>query len=105
MRTRIYCSNPNYSGISAGVSFADGVGETSVSHLVSWFRERGYIIEDIIEKEDIPNLGYKELLEYAKSIGFNGIGYKKDELISEILRLEGVPNDAGTDETAAGDCQ
>lgn len=95
MRARVYCNNQNYNGISAGVNFVDGVGETSIPRLASWFRERGYIVKDIIETEDIPKLGYKELIEYAKSIGFNGIGYKKDELVIEILKLEGVATDDG----------
>lgn len=98
MKARIYCKNKSYNSISAGVNFVDGVGETSIPHLSSWFREHGYIVEDIIEIEDIPKLGYKELVDYAKTLGFNGIGYKKDELIEEILKLEGVSSGAGTDE-------
>ena len=38
---KIYAPVKDYNGISAGVSFRDGVGEISSPHLLKWFREIG----------------------------------------------------------------
>lgn len=41
----ILAPNKQYNGVSAGVSFVNGKGETAEPHLVEWFRERGYTVE------------------------------------------------------------
>ncbi len=84
---KIYCNNKQFNGISATVAFVNGVGETNSPHLVSWFRENGYIVEEIVAK-DIESMTYKELTDYAKERGFNGIGYKKPELIKALQELD-----------------
>jgi hypothetical protein len=84
---RIYSNNKQYNGISAGINFVNGVGETDVSHLLSWFSENGYSVE----KEKIVNydaMKYKELTDLAKERGINGIGIKKDELIKILREME-----------------
>jgi hypothetical protein len=85
---KIYCNNKQYNGISATVAFVNGVGETNIPHLVSWFQENGYIVEEVILKKDIGDMTYKELTDYAKERGFNGIGYKKQELLKAIQELD-----------------
>lgn len=84
---RIYSNNKKYNGISAGINFVNGVGETEVSHLISWFNENGYTVveEKILEYDDMK---YKELAEVAKKKGINGIGLKKDELIKKLKEME-----------------
>lgn len=42
---KIIAPNKNYNGISAGVSFRDGIGNTEDRHLIAWFREHGYTVE------------------------------------------------------------
>lgn len=42
---KVYAPNKGYSGISAGVTFVNGVGETDRAHLLEWFQEKGYQIE------------------------------------------------------------
>ncbi len=42
---KIQAPNKQYTGISAGVSFVNGVGETSDPHLIDWFRTHGYTVE------------------------------------------------------------
>lgn len=37
----------NYNGISAGVQFKDGTGETDNERAVQWFREKGYTVEPV----------------------------------------------------------
>lgn len=83
---RIYSNNKKYNGISAGISFVNGVGETDVSHLISWFNENGYTVleERILNYEDMK---YKELTDLAKKKGINGIGIKKDELIKKLKEM------------------
>ncbi|MFL0194824.1 hypothetical protein ACJDU8_04440 [Clostridium sp. WILCCON 0269] len=77
---RIYSKNEKYNGISAGVNFVNGVGETHIPHLISWFYENGYAV--------IEKMNYKELIEYAKRKGFNAIGIKKDELVKMLKEME-----------------
>ncbi|MCD2348545.1 hypothetical protein [Clostridium guangxiense] len=84
---RIYSNNKKYNGISAGINFVNGVGETEISHLISWFNENGYtVVEDKILNYD--DMKYKELTEVAKEKGINGIGLKKDELIKKLKEME-----------------
>ncbi len=42
---KVFAPYKKYSGISAGVTFKDGVGETSDPHLLEWFKSRGYRVE------------------------------------------------------------
>jgi len=43
---RITAPNRQYTGISASVPFAGGVGYTDSPRLVSWFRSHGYEVEE-----------------------------------------------------------
>ena len=43
---KIYAPNKEYTGVSATVAFAKGVGETDDEHLIEWFREHGYEVEE-----------------------------------------------------------
>ena len=44
---KITSPNKEYSGLSAGVTFVNGVGETDIPHVLDWFREHGYIVEEV----------------------------------------------------------
>ena len=46
MAVKIYAPNENYTGSSAGVTFVNGVGETDNSHLIEWFKEHGYKVDE-----------------------------------------------------------
>ena len=49
---KIYTPVKGYNGISASVTFKEGVGETSDAHLLEWFRAHGYtVVEDIPEEK------------------------------------------------------
>lgn len=85
--SRIYCKNKRYNGISAGINFVDGVGISDDSRLLSWFTENGYII-----MKDLDEMNYKELVDYAKEQGVNGIGTKKEELLKTLKEVEATPN-------------
>lgn len=43
---KIYSPNREYTGISASVAFCDGRGETDDPHLIEWFKEHGYTVEE-----------------------------------------------------------
>lgn len=86
---KIYCNNNKYNGISAGINFVNGVGDSNVPHLIAWFRENGYtIVEDPREPGIYDPIAYKKLIEIAKERGFNGIGLKKEQLIQALMALD-----------------
>jgi len=43
--TRILAKNADYNGITAGVQFQNGTGETSDPWLIQWFGENGYTVK------------------------------------------------------------
>lgn len=49
---KVYAPNKQYTGMSASVSFCNGVGETSDPHLLNWFKTHGYEVKDLPESED-----------------------------------------------------
>lgn len=48
---QIIAPNKDYTGESASVTFAKGVGETSDAYLIEWFKEHGYTV--IEEAEEV----------------------------------------------------
>lgn len=49
---KVFAPNKQYNGISAGVTFVNGVGETTDPYLLSWFKDKGYQVEETKEPED-----------------------------------------------------
>lgn len=43
---KIYSPNKEYTGVSASVPFCNGVGETNDPHLIQWFKDHGYKVEE-----------------------------------------------------------
>lgn len=102
--TKIYAPNKRYTGLIAGVSFIDGVGETDNQYFIRWFEEKGYtveseivenLIEDIntafdiaIQEENRRNLSSKkvdELKEMAKEKEIEGYSKMKKEELVKVL--------------------
>jgi hypothetical protein len=48
----IYAPNKQYTGISAGVNFINGFGETDNPHLIDWFKKHGYNVEKVKQSAD-----------------------------------------------------
>ena len=47
---KIFAPNKKYNGISAGVKFVNGVGETNDPRLIKWFKSKGYKVEKVKSK-------------------------------------------------------
>lgn len=95
---KIFAPNKQYTGVSAGVTFVNGVGETSDPHLLQWFRERGYTVEDEPKDDSKPfeKMTVAELKEYAEQHGIDlGDASKKEDILSVILATKGGDRDAG----------
>lgn len=43
---RILAPNTAFSGTSASVTFVNGVGETDNPHLIEWFRNHGFTVDE-----------------------------------------------------------
>lgn len=43
---KTYSPNKEYTGVSASVPFCNGVGETNDPHLIQWFKDHGYKVEE-----------------------------------------------------------
>lgn len=54
---KIIAPNKGYNGIAASVSFRDGIGETDRPHLIQWFKEHGYKVEEPLPEEQEPLSG------------------------------------------------
>lgn len=76
---KIYAPNKEYTGISATVAFAKGTGETNDEHLIEWFREHGYKVEEVEKKtpendgndgnggnKELADMTVEELTAYAQ---------------------------------------
>ncbi len=51
---KIYAPNKQYTGISAGVPFAAGVGESDNPTRLAWFCEHGYTVEETTPLAETP---------------------------------------------------
>ncbi len=50
---KIYAPNKKYTGMSAGVSFCNGEGETDTPRIIEWFKSHGYRVEEPVEIPEI----------------------------------------------------
>lgn len=83
---KIICPNKEYTGISASVSFCNGVGETKDQRLIKWFKDRGYTVIDKEKEEVIAEETTAEKEIYTKK-ALEGMGAPD---IDELAAKEGV---------------
>lgn len=87
---KVYSPNKSYTGISASIAFAKGIGETEDKHLIKWFKEHGYTVEEKTEdkQEDekpVDDMTVDELKAYAEGKGIDLTGLtKKEEILNKI---------------------
>lgn len=53
---KIYAPNKQYTGVSAGVAFAAGVGYCDNPERLEWFRKHGYTVEAEAAPVDVSDL-------------------------------------------------
>lgn len=82
---KIYSPNKSYTGVSASVAFAKGVGETEDKHLIEWFKEHGYTVDETEPEKSVEEMTVDELKAYAegKSIDITGLT-KKEDILNKI---------------------
>ncbi len=90
---KIYAPNKQYTGITASIGFAKGVGETSDPYLIDWFKSHGYEVEEEAkvdnesDENEFKGKSVEELKAYAEehcidignSTSINGILKKIQE--------------------------
>lgn len=87
---KIIAPNKSYNGTSASVPFVNGVGQTDDPHLIQWFKENGYEIEDEAVKEEnsspFDNMSVDELMGFATENGIDiGRATSKDTILKKII--------------------
>lgn len=104
--TKIYAPNKRYTGLIAGVSFIDGVGETDNKYLINWFEEKGYTVEsEIVETEEnliediekayelaIKEDPYSGLIENTIKEELKGLTVKELKELASASNIEGYSN-------------
>ena len=68
MVAKIIAPNKNYNGLSASVMFVNGIGECTDPYLISWFKKKGYRVE---EELNLDKMTVLELKEYAEANGID----------------------------------
>lgn len=89
----IYSPNESYTGVSASVAFVKGVGETKDKHLIEWFKQHDYKVDETEQNEQvnvdnekpIDQMTIDELKAYAEGEKINLAGLtKKDDIMARI---------------------
>lgn len=83
--TKIFAPNKQYNGISAGIPFLMGVGETTDSYLIDWFKSKGYDVEEPEDEFNLDELTVEELIKFAEGNGVDiGRSTSKDGILKKI---------------------
>ncbi|MGO4543233.1 hypothetical protein AB4Z29_00335 [Paenibacillus sp. 2TAB23] len=94
---QVIAPNREYTGLSAGVMFMNGVGQTDDPHLLEWFAEKGYEVEQVAQEEDKAaetakkeaEKQLKALRKKATELGIEGVADKDaNTLTAEITAAE-----------------
>lgn len=87
---KVICPNGTYSGLSATVVFEGGVGETEDAHLLGWFREKGYAVEDDgAEPDKFAGMDVDALRAYAEEKGIPlGNASSVNGVLKKIMEAE-----------------
>lgn len=83
---KIHAPNKQYTGFSASVAFANGVGETDDPHLLTWFENHGYEIEKVEPPADGHKFGEMTIEELTAFADENSIDLGKSTSHDGILK-------------------
>lgn len=90
---KVYAPNTEYTGVSAGVYFVNGVGETEDERALLYFRDAGYRIEGedgpaeeaAASEPSLEDMSATALRDLARERGIKGYStMSKDELIEAL---------------------
>lgn len=82
---KIHAPNKQYCGVSASVTFVNGVGETADPHLIEWFKSKGYKVE----VSSLDEMNVDELKEYAEKKGIDiGQSTSQKGILKKIQEAE-----------------
>lgn len=101
---KILAPNKSYTGVSASVTFCNGVGYTENKRLVEWFIDKGYkvIDEDEVKStlindnkqnqervDQLEEMTIEELMLYAEEVGVDiGKATTKEGILKKIKEAE-----------------
>ena len=87
--TKIKAPNGQYAGVSASVSFRDGIGETNDPKLIKWFESHGY---EVIGEEGDSEVPEPEVPEALEESGIETLD--ESELVEGLGEEEEAPEEA-----------
>lgn len=103
---KILAPNKSYTGVSASVSFCNGVGYTENKRLVDWFIDKGYKVIDedevkstLINKnkqnqqrvDQLEEMTIEELMLYSEEVGVDiGKATTKEGILKKLKEAEEV---------------
>lgn len=101
MAPKVHTPVKGYTGVVAGVAFADGVGETTDKNALAYFARHGYQVGGSSEGSGSSNSGptKAQLVEEAKQLGLDTSGNKRDlekRIADHKKQAENPPADGDT---------
>ncbi|MCM1468493.1 MAG: lipase family protein [Alistipes sp.] len=98
---KIIAPNKGYNGTAASVSFRNGIGETDKPHLIQWFKEHGYKVEETQAVEQEHLTGSNGMPE-AESVDYDPEVFKNMDMeaLKEYAQANGI--DIGQARTESG---
>ena len=94
--------NKSYTGVSASVSFCNGIGMTNSAHLIRWFKSHGYEVAEEEKDTDITKMRKEELEKLAATLGIETETTMTRDTIIKLIREHRKESDNKAD---AGDTQ
>ncbi len=93
--SKIIAPNNQYTGISASVSFVNGIGETDNPELIKWFERSGYSVEKTEDDKadqdpgELTGMDIDQLREYAEEHGIDiGAATSVNGILKKIKEAE-----------------
>lgn len=97
---KIIAPNKGYNGTAASVSFRDGIGETDKPHLIQWFKEHGYKVEEPFTEEPLSGEGGESPEPESDNINIEVLKNMDMDMLKAYAQTKGI--DIGQARTEAG---